>query len=369
MLMADAVQLAREGRFDEALRAIETALVKSPIDARTLDAAGEVYGLVGNYPRARDHYERALALHSDPDSRRNTLVRLAQAHRALSQHALASERYESALALARQPVDRALILYSLGGLNLDLGKYAEALDCFEEACRLGDRRMHALALAGAGATLGEQGEHDRAIERLREAIRELGEDGAAATALGDLGMIHLDRGETGEARPILERFLEVARDAGGPWTQARALLRLGLLHGADGERFFRECITVSRVAEMPIILPDALRLRARIRLERNDERGRRDSEEAVELARGTGNPFALGEALSTLARFTGDRAALDEARKLVGSGTCPRALLTVLEDAATMGDREAARRGLALAEARGFAPFAGKFRRILESMG
>lgn len=376
--MEEAAALARQGRFDEALRAIEARLAAEPRNAGVLDAAGEVYGLVGNYEESRRRYQEALDLHiaaRDAAAERATLVRLAQVHRSLNEHDLAERRYRRALEIGAG--DPAPVFRGLGGLKQDLGDYRAAADCFSRAAATGDRLERALARAGEGAALAEDGQHDRALALLEEAAAEfeaLGEEAPLATTVGDIGIVRLDRGEFDSARGLLERSLELARKAGGPWTQARALMRLGRWHAEAGdpdeaERLFRECITASRIVEMPFLLPEALRLRARLRLSRNDERGRRDAEEAVELAREGGNPSELAESLSTLGRFTGSLKLIEEAREL----DCPtrwRTDFVLAEDEAVLrrraGDREGAMRlleiGERMAAERGLRPFAGRFR-------
>jgi tetratricopeptide (TPR) repeat protein len=146
-----------------------------------------------------------------------------------------------ALRAARREGDEratANALRSLGDVHTQLGQLGSAVTYFEEALQL-FRRVRAQeglawTLFGLGGALHEQGQYDRAVELLQNAIvlfRDQVEDiRGEGWALGWLGIVRRYQGKLEEAYLRLLRSLELLQEVGDRRGEAYCLVNLGAVH-------------------------------------------------------------------------------------------------------------------------------------------
>jgi serine/threonine protein kinase/tetratricopeptide (TPR) repeat protein len=221
-----------EGRHAEALAITDSALV---IDrergnelALAVDLAnrGVILKSMGDYPRARESLEEALAKPSmaqDPPTQVYALSNLANVHRSLGNVDSALEYLGRANALARDhllPIQRSFHLMAIAHVLLQQGEIEESLKTYEEAVALSRRARHADGLV---QTLRARGEVLCGVGRDAEALPCLEE---AAALFGQLE----DRAGQVEMRTRCATLLEKKDPAAGEaaWNEVRALrARLG----------------------------------------------------------------------------------------------------------------------------------------------
>ena len=150
------------GRFDEALKSYERALVVRPDYAEALNNRGITLGDLKRFDEALESYERALAIRPDFaeafNNRGNT-------HEELRRFGEALESYEQALAI--KP-DFAEALNNCGNVLHALGRFAEALESYDRALAI--RPGYAEALDNRGNSLQELRRFDEAMECHRQAL-------------------------------------------------------------------------------------------------------------------------------------------------------------------------------------------------------
>jgi Flp pilus assembly protein TadD len=143
---------ARTGRHQEALAKLNEALKKTPQDPGLVMASGIIYELIGDIPRAREAYEKVLAINPRFAPAANNLAWLHSEH--------GGER-EKALSLAQTAKDVApddpRISDTLGWILYRRGAYPRALALLEEsAAKLPDNPQVQYHLGMAYAKVGNQ---------------------------------------------------------------------------------------------------------------------------------------------------------------------------------------------------------------------
>ena len=114
--------------------------------------------------------------------------------------------------------------------------------------------LRATACAGAAILAQRQGDHARATALLEESLalrRRLGDTGALAAVLNNLGAVAYARADLARARALHEEALAIARDRGDARAVASSLGNLGLVADSGGEyeraaALHRESLSISR---------------------------------------------------------------------------------------------------------------------------
>jgi DNA-binding SARP family transcriptional activator/tetratricopeptide (TPR) repeat protein len=178
------------------------------------------------------------------------------------------------------------------------------------AHQLGDLQARAEALRGLGAAYLGQDDHDKATNRLHEALdlmRQIGDVRGEASTLGLLGMIARERFEFDKAMEYYERGLVLMRQAGAPTGEANALQHLGIVYAETGKpdealAYLRNSLTLlenhSDVRSVAGVLHDMAYVHHGWF---NDEESRSCAERALAAYRASGDQ--RGESLAT-AEFT-----------------------------------------------------------------
>jgi tetratricopeptide (TPR) repeat protein len=184
--------------------------------ARTLNAAGALARIQGDFLQAQRFHEERLALRRKAGSSAgiseslNSLGVLAMFQ---GQYARASTYFEESLELCREFGSNAEIarrLNNLGVVAMYQGEYERARLLHEETMelyrQLNDRHGEAGSLGNLGDVLRYQGRYDRAMQMLETSLailQEVGDMHGTAVTLGSLARVHLAKGEADAA---LARF-------------------------------------------------------------------------------------------------------------------------------------------------------------------
>lgn len=226
-------------------------------------AIGGAYGTLGYADDAIPYLQEAAELHSaasDP-------LGLSKALQTLASAQTSSGSYDAGVASARRAVDvleaatdvdadeLANAYSTLGGILFAIRRGGEAIPVLEHAVSLRrlasapDIRRLAVDLDYLGNSIFDQGELDRGLALLREAVSTLEEGGASAAEIANnqnrLGLRLVAARRLDEAASVLEGSLELARTAAGgghhPEVQDALLARATLAEAqADLDRAARE---------------------------------------------------------------------------------------------------------------------------------
>ena len=149
------------------------------VKADTLGNLGELYMVLGDYPRALKCLEDARQLLrakvKGPESMANVLTHLGQLHLAQNKPTEALQYFEEALSLRQTPGGRAAALTAIGSVQALQGNVQQALTTYGQA--LAQRRESkeprglALTLHKRGEAYAAGGEHSKAVTDFDEALR------------------------------------------------------------------------------------------------------------------------------------------------------------------------------------------------------
>jgi len=209
------------GDYDAALSSYQTAVERSEV-LRDNNAAlygglfnnyGHLLAQIGDYPRAREMLQRALAATADPLTTGTRLTNLADVQRAEGELAAAETAYRRAVELyVRQlGADNARLVFPLshlGMLLLEKRDYAAAREVLDHALAIGEK--------------AHGPEHQLLVQSLRT-----------------LGELDLAEGRYAEARDILQRALRIREREFGEdhpeVAQLRALLAEAIRGSGDDD--------------------------------------------------------------------------------------------------------------------------------------
>jgi tetratricopeptide (TPR) repeat protein len=176
--------------------------------SKTLDRAGILAHLQGDYASARRHYEQALRVRREIDDR----------------------------------VGIAFSLNQLGMLTHEEGDNANARSLYEQSLALyrefGDKAGASSALNSLAILAYEQGDHVSARPLYEQSLaisRELGDKRGIAHLLTALGLLCQTEGNIATARSLFEESLSIWRDFGDPIGVAHTLDKLAPVACAYGD--------------------------------------------------------------------------------------------------------------------------------------
>jgi tetratricopeptide (TPR) repeat protein len=120
----------------------------------------------------------------------------------------------------------------------------------------GDRRAEAAALTDLAVMSMNEGDSQRALDRLKEALqitRDVGDRKGETDVTGNFGLLSMTIGNPALASQLFERELEAARACGDRFAQKTALEHLGLARGRLGDQtraveFFEQALSLARSA-------------------------------------------------------------------------------------------------------------------------
>jgi tetratricopeptide (TPR) repeat protein len=218
------------------------------LDQEHLGNLGSCYLQLGDYLKAIDLIEQALAIARDLGHRQSegaALGNLGLCYRELGDYPKAIDLIEQALAIARDLGHReseGAALTNLGGCYLQLGDYPKAIDLTEQALAiardLGDRQGEGIALGNLGLCYRELGDYPKAIDLTEQALdisRDLGSRQSEVAALSNLGSCYRELGDYLKAIDLTEQALAIAHDLGDRQGEGVALGNLGICYRELGD--------------------------------------------------------------------------------------------------------------------------------------
>jgi predicted ATPase/class 3 adenylate cyclase len=224
------------GHYSEGSEWLERALkhgakAREDLRARALNGLGAMAHGVGDYARAAELHEQALAIYRKTADRRGisfSLAGLGAQHVCLCQFEQATTILEEALAIVREVGDRwcmGLILLNLAEAAWHLGQQvrAESLctECLQTGLETGNALWRAYALNGLGAASVYRGDVEAAKRSYIEALRlfcEIGDRRNAAYSIEGFARVAVSEGQYARAARLFgatEALREVIRS---PWT-------------------------------------------------------------------------------------------------------------------------------------------------------
>jgi tetratricopeptide (TPR) repeat protein len=234
------------GRLEEAERHLEAAsrLFHEAGDERgiasAIDDVGKLHWLRGDYARALDFTQRALAMRRRIGDRRSialSLNNLGLVYQDSGHFRQALDAFEQALLIRREIGDLlgvAITLNNLGTVAQDQREDERALALFSEAYDVaketGDRNRIALILTNLGETLTRLGQPERAIEYLKQAedlADELGDKLGLAEAVRGLGKAYMAQKNYTRARECIQRAVGIFQEVQSRVQVGIALRSLG----------------------------------------------------------------------------------------------------------------------------------------------
>ena len=236
----EAVDVARE-----AVRATEIARPTGSLIA-ALHNLGEALTRVGEFPEARWHLERAVAISRrlGPNRIAAGLCGLGEVHRASGNHEQARTAYDEAVLLSHASNELQVLVPALAGLARLLaetssdGAYAAA----DEARRLAPPSLASFALTALGWVALARGERADAAARAGESVAAARSSQALDLLAEALELAAACTDDAEDARSALAEALGIWRQGGAEPSACRIEIHLGRLEGADS-------ITRSRARE------------------------------------------------------------------------------------------------------------------------
>ena len=197
----------------------------------------------GNFENALAHWEQAAAGYKAAGNREGqtlALVQAAEAHLALGQYPRAFDKLQRALALAEQTDNPSLVAAvtgSLGNTYLLAGRVVEAKGALESAVdiatKAGNPTIAASTLNNLGNLLASQGSLDEAAavyKRALDAARNAGNDDLALRASINLARTLVDAGEDAKAGALLANVQPEIRALATSHDKAYGLISIGRLY-------------------------------------------------------------------------------------------------------------------------------------------
>ena len=277
----------------------------------SLSALAQMYAYyMGDLTKAREYYQQALAsLEASTAVRKKALdedryytpeQKAAMSKEELTKHE-ESQAQTRDMKIALDAMSQAIALVSLGEISQEQGDFKVALADYQKALKVGEdlpkggyinvfemfrARIRARVLGDLASLHAESGEVDLALKELNETValkRRIGQDDWTAQSLVQAADLEHQRGESGRARQLVEQARQI-------FVAAHKLNNV-----------------VQATGFLAIIARDEEKL---------DEAAKR-AEEALLLARKTGNLVSVSGSARTFASIRVKQNKLDEAKTLI----------------------------------------------------
>ena len=228
---------------------------------------GRVYGELGKIRQAGDYYEsafRAFKEASDLAGEGTALNDLGWVCYILGRLESAQQYYQKALSIRKDIGDRrgeGVTLNNLGRIYRILGEkkraqkyYEQALDIFREE---GDLGREGWTLHNLGKVYNDLGQHEQAIEYLAQALdicREIGDRRGEGATLSAIGGVYRSLGETERALKYYEQVFRISKEIGDIRGEASSLTAIGMVRSILGQKdqaikYFKQALKIRRKVE------------------------------------------------------------------------------------------------------------------------
>lgn len=311
---ADLAQFEQAEKNGLEALALRKALPEDMADRKldySLSALGRMYAYnLGDMAKARDYYQQALAsIESSAALRKKALGEdrfyTPEQKAAMSKEELAKHEQNEAqmrdMTIGLDTMSQSLALVALGGISQEEGDLKTALSYYERALKLGEGLP--------------KGGYLNLFELFRARIR--------ARVLGDMASLHAESGEVDLALKELNETIAIKRDIGqDDWTAQSLLQAADLAHTKGDSASARHMLEQARqIFAAAHKLNSVVSATGFLAVIARDE-GKLDeaatyAEEALVLARKTGNLGAASGSARTFASIRVKQNKLDEAKKLI----------------------------------------------------
>ena len=220
----------------------------SKLEADIYGALGSIFEFLGEDVKAKEHWEKALAIAEEIGDRGNEAICYKHLGNILHSHCeyvKAQEQYEKALEIAEKIDDRKIeadIYVTLGKNFQALGEDVKAREHFEKglaiAEEIGEKKRKAEFYLYQGRFLNCLGEYVNAQEHFEKALaiaEKIGDRKIEATCYASLGSIFESLGEYVKAKEHFEKALAIAEKIGDRETEAKCYRDLGIIFRSHDE--------------------------------------------------------------------------------------------------------------------------------------
>jgi tetratricopeptide (TPR) repeat protein len=228
----------------EQVAQIEAKNPNSPTLATLFDRLGQAYrdltsgDRAENRNRAIQYFQQALTIQKKLNlNRLNTLIRLANLYRSLSNWNKAESLYQECLDIETEIGNRAGMASSwgcLGDIARNRGDYDKAEALYHQSLavynEIGDRAGMATSWGVLGDIARNRGDYDKAEALYHQSLAvktDIGDRAGMATSWGQLGDIARNRGDYDKAEALYHQSLEVETEMGDLAGMATSSAQLG----------------------------------------------------------------------------------------------------------------------------------------------
>lgn len=329
MLHNLAYEKHRQGKYEHAKALLyeEMALVQDKDPGATSEIfkiLGAVAVACGDYPQAKEHYQRGLALAQEIGWPNGALLgNLGTVCWTLGQTQEGASYMEKALAEHRKNGNRnseSLCLTNLSDVYQETGQIEKALDCSQQALHIsrevGNRKHENRALSNLGSISLEMGKVQQALGYLQQtllAFRVAGDRRHECIALGNIGECYLLDGQPERAREYYQQALDIACETGdraqaGEWTGGLGRAYRDLEQMERAREYTEQALSIAREVgdrrneSAHLCTLGKLYPLGQIQATTDDPSAITHYQQALEIARAINNPLIEGECLSLLGK-------------------------------------------------------------------
>ena len=242
------------GEYDKAKENLEKALA---INIETGDRRGEaasygnlgtVFSSLGEYDKAKENLEKALAINTEIRNRAGRAAsygNLGTVFGSIGEYVKAKEYHEKALAINTEIGNRAEGAADYGNLGTvcsSLGEYDKAKAYYKKALEInieiGNKEGAATVYGNLATVFRSFGEYDKAKEYCEKALAikiEIGDRKGAAADYGKIGIVFSYLGDYDSAKGYLEKALAIRTEIGDRAGEALNYGNLGTVFRSLGE--------------------------------------------------------------------------------------------------------------------------------------
>ena len=219
------------GEYKKAKEYYEKALAIT-MEIGDREGEGAAYGNLGNvfhshseYKKAKEYHEKALAIRMEIGDRKGEGTdygNLGSVFYSIGEYKKAKEYYEKALSITIEICDKreeGTAYGNLGSVFYSLGEYKKAKEYQEKGLairmEIGDRQGEGAAYGNLGRVFYSLGEYKKAKEYHEKALAiriEIGDRTGEGTDYGNLGSVFYSLGEYKEAKEFYEKALAISTE-------------------------------------------------------------------------------------------------------------------------------------------------------------
>lgn len=248
---ADRLKLAGQtnAAMSDFLAGIEAAdlLHDRHLEATAMNGVAEMYRITGQFEKAMDQLQEALALSRDNKDNDQIAESLANMGRVLYLQGnlkLSEQRLRESIEISRSEGNKNATAATLNILGLalsDQGETQEALDTFQESVtsyqQAGNNRSISGPFNNMARLYALRGDYDASMESLQKALeicQSTGRDADVASILLNMGNLYADRGNYRLALSLTEQGMARFKSVGDPRGVGDCLNNIGELYQNQG---------------------------------------------------------------------------------------------------------------------------------------